>query len=328
MKMTNIIVFTPEEADGCSWYRSFGVLGFLPNVQLHRANAVTWASFASMDIAFFQRPYTHKHLTVIRLAASMGCKIWIDFDDLLTSLPRSNPSYAVYKDNCITSILPTADIITVSTNTLASELGKYISGTKIRVIPNAYNDYILTTTYERHASDAPSIMWRGTNSHQGDLHAYAEQLEDAMQQHPEAHFTFVGYDPWMIKQAKNMSVHGSTNIFNYFDFLIQYSPDILLVPLESNIFNMCKSNIAQLEIARCGATVIGPSWLEWDQDLTHMIYYDHYTDLSSAIQHAMEQRAKLSKAALQLNWEVGLYKNRLSIINELRTKIIEWLIND
>jgi hypothetical protein len=324
--MTNIIVFTPEEADGCSWYRAFGVLGFLPNVQLHRANAVTWASFAGIDIAFFQRPYTAKHVTVIELAKSMGCKIWVDYDDLLIDLPRSNPSYEVYKTTHIDVILFEADIVTVSTKTLASQFSKHVDITKLRVVPNAYNDYVLPTEYQSSLRSKPVVMWRGTNSHQGDLHEYADELNDAIYEHSDTDFVFVGYDPWMLDHTQNMHVCASRDLFSFFNLLVDYTPDILIVPLESNIFNMCKSNIAQLELARCGVTVVGPSWLEWDKDLTHMVYYDQCNNLSVAIQRAKEERAKLTEDVLRAKWESGLDRNRLSKVNELRANVIKELL--
>jgi hypothetical protein len=323
---TNIIVFTPEEADGCSWYRSFGVLGFLPDVQIHRANTVTWATFANMDIAFFQRPYNRKHLMVVELAKQMGCKVWVDYDDLLTEVPRSNPAHDIYKDNCVHTLVRIADIITTSTNGLAARLARCGTDVKINVIPNAYNDFVLPTKFERLTHLHPIVMWRGTKSHQGDLSAYANQLSDTIHTYPETEFTFVGYDPWMIDHSGNMTVHDTIPLFGYFNFLIDSAPDILIVPLEDNAFNLCKSNIAQLEVARCGATVIGPSWLQWDRELTHMVYYDHCKDLSSAIQRAKDERAEMSEDDLRARWEDGLDRNRLSKVNELRTEVIEELL--
>jgi hypothetical protein len=169
-------------------------------------------------------------------------------------------------------------------------------------------------------------MWRGTNSHQGDLQRYAIQLDDSIRQYPDVEFAFVGYDPWMIKSAENVVVHESMDLFKYFKVLVESGPDILIVPLEDNAFNRCKSNIAQLEVARCGTTVIGPSWLEWDRDLTHMVYYDQCGGLRTAIQQAMEERAVLSYDYLKSKWDSGLERNRLYKVNELRTKVIEELL--
>lgn len=317
--MKNIATFVPAEPDGCAFFRGLGVLGELRHYDINTKRMygkVSWMDIADCDIGFMQRPYTPQHLELAKLIKQQ-MPLWVDYDDLLTAIPESNPAYATYAtaevQDAIQNILCLADVITVSTQALKNELSK-TDGLDIRVIRNAYNDYRLPTESNILDRKQSVVLWRGTNSHVGDLFSVKDALDELIRSHPGVRFVFLGLVPWMLDlKPTNIDLVAEQNMYDYHRLLGNINPDVVIVPLEDNTFNQCKSNIAWLETARSGAHVIARPWDEWM--VPNVQHYN--TEFFAAVDAAL-----LDDKTLR-GWNYVKRNLMLSNINKQRAEIVD-----
>jgi hypothetical protein len=169
-------------------------------------------------------------------------------------------------------------------------------------------------------------VWRGTSSHQGDIFDVKDQLDELIAGMPEVDFFFLGYNPWMLAQQDNLYVVESMSLMEYFQALDSLAADVLIVQLEDSTFNRCKSNIAQLETARAGTTVVGPSWLEW-ADCSEVLHYDKFGSMYEAVNWAFTDRREQEPAYFSTKWGNGRSPWLLTEVNQQREYIIERLLN-
>ncbi len=297
-KIINILAFTPSPGDATSFYRALGPLlelqrsGIVENlpdmakafkqddfyVMKHNINIIqaeahrfSWQLLAQADIVFMQRPHQPVMREVARLAKRMGRPLWVDLDDDHLDVPTHSKVYNIYTDldnmQAHKDILNVADIVTFSTQYL---LEKYVERGivhNVELINNALPEWVNHIVPTTKKEEGLHIVWRGSESHSRELAMYLPQLNHLIKTFPEARFTFFGYIP-ALEKADNVKYipHTRANdITEYFQTLANLHPDLVIVPLEFNSFNKCKSNIAMLEAHWAGASCIGPSTHEWRQ---------------------------------------------------------------
>lgn len=318
--MTNVVLFSPNEGDGCSYYRGVGVFSHLRHqgINLIRpGNTISWASVAEADVAYLQRPSSLKTLELVKMLKNI-MPVWVDYDDNLLQVPESNPAYAAYSSksirDSIAEIVSLADVVTVSTPKLQETF------VGAQVIPNAYDDYRLATNYDPQERERKRVLWRGTGSHIGDLLAYQEQLRSLIKDNPKVDFIFLGFRPWMLDtNVPNLFYIEPGDIFAYMRMIEKVNPDITIVPLEDNALNRAKSNIAWIETARYGAHCVAPSWEEWDKPgVCQYLRPDKFYDTVSTI---LELKSRSPES-----WFYITDHFMLSDINKHRVNVIEQLL--
>ena len=322
--MKRIGIYTTEPDDGCAFYRSVGPLQQLRRhgIDVEIADKkVSWSTLARYDVVFMQRPHSAQHLQVAEFVASVK-PLWVDYDDALPYIPPSNPAYFDFTGQAVAGRMAEcckfASRVTVSTPKMAEIITK-ISGVESIVIPNAYDDYAYPT-------DAPQpsrykrVLWRGTNSHQGDLLHHAEALKRIIEAHTDWEFIFLGMPPWMLslERENNVRVHAPIPLTLYYRTLReQIRPDVVIVPLVTNAFNRAKSNIAIIEGASAGAQMVVPAWPEWlVPGVSGYGPYDFERVCAAALANDNPSGD---------TWEWVQKERFLSKINELRLKIFEEL---
>jgi hypothetical protein len=153
----------------CSFYRSNGVF---PKLDIHTLMMadVDWQSLADTDIVMMERPSDRNFYNAAHIIKEFGVKLWIDFDDNFFALPEWNQSKTHYQNpenqGAIIRCLKIADVVTVTTQLLKDIYSKY--NDNIHVVPNAFNDY--NYKFTKQYSKNKIIMWRGSNTHRGDLY--------------------------------------------------------------------------------------------------------------------------------------------------------------
>lgn len=319
-----IACYSPEEGDGCAFYRGSGVLSelFRHDIAVMRCPPrISWPDFSDCSVAFMQRPFNDLHIQVAKMLKSQ-LPLWIDYDDDLSSVPDTNPVHAVYSSPSLLANLTTlwkmADVITVSTPALAAKIPCAI------VIPNAYNDYRLNCSFSPPQQKRKTrVLWRGTESHQGDLKAFAPQLDRLIKTLPEVDFIFAGFYPWMLENRNkpNVTFLQKRDIFQYFQMLEQISPDVVIVPLEDNALNRAKSNIAHLETARFGSITVAPDWPEWK--LPGVVNYNKPNDMAAAVRSLVTSPLPVTKDA----WNYVGRNLFLSSVNLERLGIYKGLVS-
>lgn len=313
----NIAVLSYSGGDACQYYRGLGILNELRHYDISTTriqNAASWLELSASDIGFMQRPYLPQHVALAKLVKQQ-MPLWIDYDDLLTALPESNPSYVTYAAKevreSIEHLSQLADVVTVSTEALKTHLGRE----DIRVIPNAYNDYRLPTERNVVERENKIVLWRGTNSHAGDIFTHKDALNALIRHNPDVHFLFLGFLPWMLDlSAPNIDHMPAKDMYEYFQFVDKLAPDVTIVPLEDEIFNQCKSNIAWLETARSGTITVAPFWESWAVPGVYA-YEDDFFDTAHG---ALTEGEKWWGG-----WDYIQNNLLLSEINRLRAKVVD-----
>lgn len=325
----NILVLAPVDYDGTSFYRAYGPLNMLckqdRSIKLKKCDCINWYQHSWADILFAQRPFKKEHLEAIIYAKGCGVKIWVDYDDNLFDVGYNNPAYDLYRDaktrGIIKKCTELADLVTVSTEPLTAV---YKNKNTI-IVPNAYPDY-LTHYFETKPQETPSIIWRGSNSHNRDLLLHKDEIQTFMKEQPEIKWHFIGQCPWMILdglETKNIRYYKTVDCIQLYDLISDINPAIGVVPLENNHFNECKSNIAWLEFLAGGAITVAPNMKEWNRK--GIVKYSQ-GKLSSALKGALampyEERKKAVKEARAFVKENIV----LSKVNMLRLQSLRQLL--
>jgi hypothetical protein len=259
-----LLLIIPNSEDATSWYRGVKPFNKISkdykiNVKTIHPRDLTWCEVDWADIVFFQRPNGPNHLGMVKMIKSMEKKLVLDYDDNHYDVQLESSHYNVFKDTRQdqTEIMNLADMIFVSTRALKEALAKY-TGTPIEVIENGVEINFNPDLNFRENS----IYYRGSNTHIKDVMVFARQIGEAIEKRPER-FTFQGLMPWYLQTTKTFNYLEPDYIPVYFNQLKNSFHDLFIVPLNLNNFNFCKSNIAALEAAICGANVICPNWPEW-----------------------------------------------------------------
>lgn len=328
-------VFSPMPSDATSFYRAYGPMSFLHHLTdkwqvSYAGNRIEWHDVANCDVMFFQRPCSKESAGIIEIAHSFNRKIWIDFDDLVFDVPISNPAHNEYMNqstlDAISRSIKYADIITVSTQHLADRIISYgVDTAKLRVIPNAVNDYLHPWSREsrQNETEHKRFFWRGSNTHNEDLDFFLPVLSDLAKWKPDWKFMFCGKPSYKIYDSiprEQIEIVPTLNLVSYFNFLRSgLKASVALVPLIDSSFNRAKSNIAWQESTLAGCAAVVPAFDEWNVD--GAVKYDAKNPQSfyEAIMVAVKNHNEYYEKSFET-----LKKDRmLSDINKMRLSILD-----
>lgn len=324
--MKRIFVFSPTHTDACALYRGIGVFtplrhsGYL----IERApDHIDWSTISGGDLFYMQRPFNEHHVKRAKIAQRQ-MPLWVDYDDALFHVPVDNPAWETYykpsvKDS-IAELLEMADIVTFATPKLAELFGEQ-ANFRHEIIPNAYNNYLFPTELPTSPREK-RVLWRGSNSHQGDLTAFAPQIAELTRKYSDWDFLFLGNMPWMLPQETRFSYHSGDDLFTYFPLIRdKLKAAIQIVPLIDNDFNRGKSNIAWQEATHAGSITLAPNWPEWQ--LPGVMLYDDQADFVSQLEILLSLSADQIRMAAEQSWDHIAEHLFLSNINRYRISIIE-----
>lgn len=351
--MKNILALLPNAIDATSFYRGLGPLVDLQKkleFELNLVKEVNWATLKPVDLLFLQRPYKDNHVKILELAQDNGVPVWIDYDDDLFSVPRSNQTHKVYGNqkhqNNIAQMLSMANVVTVSTEALKFKFveilqmvqkaepnyeGLNLDPKKIIVVPNAYDEGFVK--YRQFLKKQPHqnklITWRGSNTHDQDLWEFTPALKNAFSKHLDWTLNFIGEAFWMtIEELGKIPNIKPTNIVEtesvdpaqYWKMLYLTAPALIIVPLHDCPFNRAKSNIAWIEGLHAGAVTLAPNWPEWRRP--GVINYDNQEDFEQKLDSFM--RGEINGENLyQDGWKYLKENLTLKKVNLIRERIIK-----
>lgn len=320
-----------SRTDTCSFYRSGGVIGDLRkhldiDIVIRQWNEIElhWQKIVEFDLIFLQRPYTDVAVNFVQFLKGMNIPSWVDYDDYLLGVPVENKYAGVYtpqvREN-VKKLLGLADAVSVTTQELANLYHEFVK-VQIRVIPNAFNDFIFRKRMlipERQKL----ILWRGSDSHIYDIMTQGNAINEATEMFPDWKFTFLGFYPWFLSERDNMFHLKEMDVILYHSNLLRMAPALVHVPLNDSPFNRAKSNIAYIEAAYAGAVALVPDWEEWKRPGA-ILYNDNATYLNGikAVTNGEYDTRKGAKAA----WEYISDQLMLSKVNRRRVEIIQSLL--
>jgi glycosyltransferase involved in cell wall biosynthesis len=178
-----------------------------------------------------------------------------ELDDDPFEVEPDNPAYTVYANSIahdsIKHCVEIANLVTVSTDTLAERMSKYNSN--IVVLKNHIDESMLKL--QRPQRDRLTIGWAGGASHAKDMVSCAYGIKQIMRWHKDIDVHFVGADLRPCVNTPRPIRHtpwceDTTEYFTKIDF------DIGLAPLIPTVFAETKSHIKALEYAALGIPVI------------------------------------------------------------------------
>jgi hypothetical protein len=180
----------------------------------------------------------------------------------------SNPNSSVWPRlvGNVAANLACADVVTVSTETLAEVVSAYTSAT-VHIVPNAIPQSLLDSALEPRTRPG-TLGWSGSATHEGDWSA--DGTARAVAQWLNAHsigwrLATIGSPPAALEHAISgyqrafwWQEDGTPDIEKYYS-LLRTTFDVGLAPLAHTAFNRSKSDLRLLELA-----ALGIPWLAGD----------------------------------------------------------------
>jgi hypothetical protein len=252
------VLVHPSDTDGCGYYRIVQPATALANLRpLHFVVSYKYYLLQhlhehSISTVVCQRHTEQQMLTHLQFYKSCQLQIVHDLDDLLWQVPISN-SYRFYfnatNKKILHTSLKTADRLVTSTVELAEQTYKFVRK-DAHVLPNYVSSKFSTEPVKR-KREKLRIGWAGSNTHAGDLSIISPLISETLDKYQ---WVFMGYcEPqWLSK----VEYHDFVKIDKYMEKLASLNLDAVVIPLEDNLFNKCKSHIKLLEFATLGVPAI------------------------------------------------------------------------
>ena len=216
------------------------------------------------DIVLLQRDickYYEQYEQIISLAHAEKKPVVFDLDDLLFDLPENHPDRI--SGFYIEALLPMlqaimeADLVTVATETLRLALLPY--NRNIEIIPNYLSDNLWRFKEFSPPSDLDDIItigYMGGKSHQPDLMMVLPALKAINEKYPGR----IRFHFWGIEPPEELTVSAQVDwsppepyVYQKFvNFFQTQTADIVIAPLDDNLFNACKSPIKFFEYSANG----------------------------------------------------------------------------
>ena len=335
MAKKRILVYVPGSGeDGCAWYRGVGPwshLGkdFADEVEVRFAYSKAQCGDIRMaDCLFMLRPYTAEEVMMARMAKRLGVPVWTDWDDFLFGLTPDNPAKPLYDDPNVTrnmtEVLSLSSVVTVTTKALESAMD-VLAVERCVLVPNSYDPYFDKVRQPIKRSKSTQILYRGSVTHQRDLSLANKVFLTA--ESKQACWFFVGLQPWEFDRMKNATFVPGRGAFDYFEVLGALSVDIGIVPLAPTQFNLCKSNIAAMEIALAGGVALVPNWAEW-RDIPGVAFYSQNQSFEDEFHNLLALRQEYPSAVAKRAADTIEYfktERHLGKANATRMEIIRSL---
>jgi GT2 family glycosyltransferase/glycosyltransferase involved in cell wall biosynthesis/predicted O-methyltransferase YrrM/SAM-dependent methyltransferase len=304
-----------------SWGLEFNEIGY------GGKPGVAEASDIIMVQRFFPQPETAGYLGYL---CTLDRPIIFEIDDLLTDLPSTNPhnGFGMLCAPHILEFVRKASAVTVSTEELKKHFASY--NDTIYVLPNLLNSDLW------HKISPPSsgplvIAYAGTITHSADLAMLEEVLDRiAISYGDRVAFTFMGCATERISNLPGFSYIEFESTFEAYARKLQEIPiDIMLIPLEDNPFNRCKSNIKWLEYSACGYAGIYADLPPYNTSVEHgrtgLLVGDHpqqwYEAISLLIENADLRRSIAASARVEVLGRYSLAANAHKWLDTYRTII-------
>lgn len=275
------------DIQGCGTIRVIYPCLLLNHLRMDKKKIGFYASYGSyyiqdtefykkLSLIQFQRSATKAHLEIFTkfsntIKKQTNTPIVYEIDDLLIGIPEWNYASEYYSQLVpyVEKMMGMADGMVCSTEKLREVYSKY--NKNISVIPNHLPKFIWGDIYPKHQYEPrekrPKILWAGSQNHFTQKHMYekgikggdfSSKLLDFIRKTTDKYqWVFSGGLPIELNGIKNkLEVHPWINVFNYAKHVKDIDADFWVVPLESGLFNDCKSNIKMLEISACGCPAV------------------------------------------------------------------------
>lgn len=213
------------------------------------------------DVVVWQRQHENEQMEHMKRYRDVlkGSYFVYEIDDALSAVPEwsfHKPYIPVDVDERMAKAIEHVDVVTVSTQALKNHMQSIIGSSKsVRVVPNMLSteDFASAESIRNQTRQERTrlrIGWGGGVSHKGDLDIIIPLIE-AFSGHID--FVFLGMKP---DTSVPVEFHLGVEPRSYLQKLASLDLDLMIAPLEDNLFNRCKSNLRLIEAGACGYPVI------------------------------------------------------------------------
>jgi len=248
----------PSDKDGCGFYRilqpatALSELKPLHFVLSYRYYMIHELKHHNINKVVLQRHTDPHMLEHLKFYKSLNLNIVHDQDDLLWQVPPTNPYHRYFKGvnkKILREALSMSDTIVASTEELAEQTFKFVRKRPV-VLPNMVSKKHYQAPTKR-TGEKLRIGWAGSNTHVGDLRIISPLVSDTLDKYD---WVFMGYcDPaWKDK----VEFHEFVPVDTYMDKIKSLNLDAVVIPLEHNLFNECKSRVKLLEFGAIGVPAV------------------------------------------------------------------------
>lgn len=321
-----LLLTSPLLDDANSAWRAMGPMSKLRehlDIVPVKSGELKWHDFLMADLFWSSRPFMQQHVQFSVMARNLGIPVISEIDDDLLHVPSDNPTYYNYNHPQhqvgVRQCHILADLLFVSTDHLHKIYGPYAN--KMVTVPNAYDDRFFSFRIKDRKTKR--IAYRGSDSHVRDMTNFQKEILSVYTERPDWQWDFYGYRPWFLadRMQERARFHGGFEFIQYFKMASEVNADIMIVPLDDNIFNRSKSNIAALEGCVMGAVPLVPDWDEWNY-LPGAVVYKNPTDFKNKLIDMMNM-SELELIERRNKLKVFFETERsLDKVNEIRLKHI------
>ena len=222
------------------------------------------------------------------LKEQMGVRLIYEIDDICfgEDIPKWNAFRDAFTDerirNNIQSMMEYCDEMTVTCQSMKNYFLKKTSQKNITVIPNYptktwigrfYDPKKVSIRFEKNTKK-PRIMYAGSSSHfdlqqKNNLQDDITHVIDAIKQTVDKYqWVFMGGIPLQLKEfidKNKIEYHPWVHLHEYPYKVSQLNIDVMVAPLQNNIFNKCKSEIKFLEAAALGIPMVAQDMITYER---------------------------------------------------------------
>lgn len=326
-----------KPGSGCDYHRIF--LPYKDLVDLSRPPALENTQVVVMNRTSIEGPDA-----LAKSKKQYGFKVILDLDDYWNLYPHHH-DYVAWINNMvprtIVKHIHLADVITVTNQQLADEVLKVRPEAMVEIIPNAlpfdqgqFND-------EREEADTFRFFYAGGASHAYDIGILREAILEMNKTQLGHEFILAGYrsspdsirDQWdnMMRvfypgvDPSGWPVRKGRTLDKYME--LYKEADVVLIPLEDNHFNQCKSNLKVLEAGCKRVPVIASGILPYFNELDKPVL--NFADTPRSWYEMMRLMMKNPGYVREQGEALGEHVRQhydLRKVNEVRRQIVESLL--
>ncbi len=317
-------VLIPADSTGCSHYRMIFPAMVIKSMFKDILYIETYKYILDKDFyngiknVMVQRHVSEgqlKSLEMLKLL-SLQYNFWLTYniDDVVSpdDIPKYNRSHKIYKEliknETIKKSMDLCDFIVVTTDDLKNYyMNKFQQNpNKFIIIPNflprwwvgeCYNLDKISHLYDKH-KNKPRILFTSSSAHY-DMDGSNNYIDDfthindfIIRNIDKYQFVFIGgLIPKQLEPYKDkLEIYPGYDILNFIREVNSKECQLIIAPLQNNIFNICKSNIKLIEGWALGIPVIAQNLPNYSK-YTDLIFNDS-NDLETVVEDVLSNKNK------------------------------------
>jgi len=238
--------------------------------------------FRGIQAVRIQRQATPHQLKFVQflkeLSKQLGFRIIFEIDDIMFSedIPEYNKFKPAFTDpeirRCAQEIMSLCDEVTVTCDYMKDYYADKTGNRNVTVIPNYppkwwmgqfYNEKRISENYDRYEKK-PRILYAGSGAHfdvdnrVGQKDDFEHVCETIVKTKDKFQWVFLGAFPLPLQSYvhnKTFEFHSWSSLYNYPEKIYNLNVNMMVAPLQDNVFNRAKSDLKYIEACSYGLPI-------------------------------------------------------------------------